>query len=138
MVATRVIPSEIKTRAQAPQAHLDELPVRDRERESEPVMTLSKAALPSHELTAFERRQRADSQEFTFAPVQPKPAMQGNTLRAKAPVPQPVAASPSPGRAGLVRKGGGETEKKSKWMDLPAIWRRARNGDKGDGKAAQG
>ena len=62
-----------------------------------------------------------------------------NQLRPKNPTPQPVAASAPSARAGLVRKSGGETEKKSKWMDLPAIWRRARSGgDKNDGKTAQG
>lgn len=41
----------------------------------------------------------------------------------------------------LVRKGGmasGETEKKSKWMDLPAIWRRARRGESAGDKANEG
>lgn len=170
LVATRVISSEVKARKTAPQHFEDVLPVREVEQHT----SLSKAALPSHELTAFERRQRAESAEFTFAPVQ-KPAAQGpgpkNTVQ-QPPVSQPRrpmdvgtaapggkpsmpvnqnlrAKSPAPSsgapavanRAGLVRKGGAEGEKKAsagKWMDLPAIWRRARRGEKGEGKSAQG
>ena len=148
VVATRVLPADTaKARPAQPQAADDFTPLR--ERDSEP-LSLSKAALPSNELTAFERRQRAESTEFTFAPVQKpttaqaaKPSMPVNqNLRAKTPV-AAQAGAPASTRAGLVRKGapsGGEAEKKNKWMDLPAIWRRARQagGGKGDGKSAQG
>lgn len=131
VVATRVIPADTVRKPQLG-AHADEPTVRDNE-----LLPLSSVALPHQELTAYERRQRQESEEIPFAPAQrPGPGLLG---KAK----QPVAATPAPpaqgARAGLVRKGlgSGETEKKSKWMDLPAIWRRARRTESAD-KANEG
>ncbi|MBN9419353.1 MAG: cell division protein FtsZ [Candidatus Eremiobacteraeota bacterium] len=127
VVATRVVPAESvrKPNLASHQMH-DEPMVRDNE-----LLPLAQAALPHQELTAYERRQRQESAEISFAPSQRPPAP-----AAKVPA---AASAPAPARAGLVRKGmtSGETEKKSKWMDLPAIWRRARRGESaGDSKAS--
>lgn len=136
VVATRVNPIELHSSANRPlrqvvEQHLPE-PSSSRvmESKSSDVLPLAKAALPSNELTAFERRQRSESQEFSFSAPNQKP-------QAMTPKPRPVAATPAspnpnPGpisaRSGLVRKGTTpEPEKKSKWMDLPAIWRRKKD-----------
>ncbi len=135
VVATRVVPAENLRRptviTNLPQ---DEPMVRDNE-----LLPMAQAALPAQELTAYERRQRQESEEITFAPAQRQPAVpvQGGLK----PKPQPVGAAAPGARAGLVRKGMGgsaETEKKSKWMDLPAIWRRARRGESGEKSSAEG
>ena len=126
VVATRVVPAESVRKPQLASHQLhDEPVVRDNE-----LLPLASAALPHQELTAYERRQRQESAEISFAPSQRPP-----TPAAK---PQVPAAAAAPARAGLVRKGmaSGETEKKSKWMDLPAIWRRARRGESAGEKAS--
>lgn len=135
VVATRVIPADTVRKPQLGLNHGEELP-RDNE-----LLPLASVALPHQELTAYERRQRQESDEISFAPSQrPNHASAPANLKAK----QPVAATPAPAaqgtRAGLVRKGmgSGETEKKSKWMDLPAIWRRARRGSDSADKANEG
>lgn len=116
VVATRVVPADTLRRP----THQEETQVKDNE-----LLPLSTAALPHAELTAYERRQRQqDSEEVPFAP---SPVKQRATAAAAAPQ----------ARTGLIRKsfGSGETEKKSKWMDLPAIWRRARRGESSSDKA---
>jgi cell division protein FtsZ len=121
VVATRIAPIELHSTPSRPLRQFVEQP----QRSENEVLPLSKAALPSNELTAFERRQKSDSQEFTFTAPEKKP----QTAAAPAPRPQAVAAGQAPSgtpRAGLVRKGNAEPEKKSKWMDLPAIWRRGK------------
>jgi cell division protein FtsZ len=124
VVATRVVPAESVRKPQGSYQMHDEPVVRDNE-----LLPLSSVALPHQELTAYERRQRQESAEISFAPSQRPP-----TPAAKAQIP----AAAAPARAGLVRKGmaSGETEKKSKWMDLPAIWRRARRGESAGEKAS--
>lgn len=126
VVATRVVPADNLHKPVILGNPNEEPMVKDNE-----LLPLASAALPANELTAYERRQRQDSEEISFTPAQ-RPA-----LKARAPQPAAAAAAGAP-RAGLVRKGGmssGETEKRSKWMDLPAIWRRARRGENAGDKA---
>lgn len=137
VVATRVVPADNYQRPQINvQVHNDEPVIRDNE-----LLPLASAALPHQELTAYERRQRQESEEISFAPSQRTNPAQ---LKAKQPVAatsdKPLAQASAGARAGLVRKGmsSGETEKKSKWMDLPAIWRRARRGENSADKANEG
>ena len=141
VVATRVTPAEIVSRPNINMVNSEEdlLPVRDSERRP-----LTNAAIPVTELTGgpgYERRHPLDSDEITFAPSQ-RPG--GFSPRERVPAqtsPSPRGEGPglaggSP-RAGLVRKqmpantnASAETERRNKWMDLPAIWRRARKGGK--------
>ena len=125
VVATRVVPAETVQRpTSVPFSAEDELPIR----RPQQVVPLAQAALPAAELTAYERRQKQESDEIPFAPSRP-PALKQRPSA----VPSPATA-----RAGLTRKtmSSAETEKKSKWMDLPAIWRRARRSDESSGEKA--
>lgn len=127
VVATRVVPAETMRKPTHHAGHLDDHQVRDNE-----LLPLANAALPHAELTAYERRQRQESDEIPFAPAPVK-------QRATAAAAHPVGAGVNQARPGLIRKGGmgsGESEKKSKWMDLPAIWRRARRGESASGEKA--
>lgn len=130
VVATRVVPAETGKIPTFQSPHLDAPVIKDNE-----LLPLASAALPHAELTAYERRQRQDSEETPFTPSQ-RPALLQAGLKPRggeAPVPAST-------RAGLIRKGAAsaETEKKSKWMDLPAIWRRARRGENASDKAKEG
>jgi cell division protein FtsZ len=134
VVATRVTPADVVSRPSVLMVNSadDLLPVRDSERRP-----LTNAALPVTELTGvhsggYDRRHPLDSDEITFAP-----SHRGLTPR-ESRTPAPVSAGPSGSpRAGLVRKqmsgpannASAETDRKNKWMDLPAIWRRARGKD---------
>ncbi len=131
VVATRVVPAETLHRPNFNSPHADEPVIKDNE-----LLPLSSAALPHSELTAYERRQRNESEETPFAPSQ-RPVLAQSGLK---PRNTAAAAAPTSTRAGLIRKGpaSAETEKKSKWMDLPAIWRRARRGESASDKANEG
>lgn len=87
------------------------------------VLPLAKAALPTSELTAFERRRAKNGEEGSVkaessAPAAPQKPREGLTRK---PVSSPTASKPS-----MPRKDESSAEKKGGWMNLPAIWRRSK------------
>ena len=127
VVATRVAPAEHIV-VTSPQMVVQEEEVLLR---TSDLLPLSSAAMPPMEMAGpfSAGRYRLESEEVSFsAPSSPPPVRQR-------PSPQPVAAAASvrPSNPPSQPRPSGrspEAEKKTKWMDLPAIWRRARRPSK--------
>jgi len=122
VVATRVAPAEHFVTSPQLVVHEEEV------LRASDLLPLSSAALPPLEMAGtFSSRYRLESEEVSFsAPSTPPP------VRSR-PNPQPVAAAASARPATPAARPSGrspEAEKKTKWMDLPAIWRRARRPSK--------
>ncbi|MBI3926304.1 MAG: cell division protein FtsZ [Armatimonadetes bacterium] len=85
------------------------------------IVSLAKAALPSLELTAYERRKTDRKDDATEMDVRaPRVVMNSAPIRPRS-----------------VTQESTERNRKNRWMDLPAIWRRARRGETSNKEAAE-
>jgi cell division protein FtsZ len=121
VVATRVKTSN----GELTQVHNSfEEQIRHKSAEQE-ILPLAKAALPTSELTAFERR-RTRNEQTTDGPEKKTPVKAAGPragLTRKESAPQ----GKKPMKPGLQPKAPQESEgKKGGWMNLPAIWRRSK------------
>ena len=130
MMVGRARATVVTTRVKASNGELTEIhnsfeeQIRHKSAEQE-ILPLAKAALPTSELTAFERR-RTRSDQNQGAPEKKEPLKSaaapraGLTRKESAPKPQKSM------KPGLQPKEQEQDSKKGGWMNLPAIWRRSK------------
>ena len=90
------------------------------------ILPLAKAALPTSELTAFERRRSNNSEQKKPEPPQKKEPVKVSVPREGLTRKDSAPQAQKPSKPGLQPKESADDKKAGGWMNLPAIWRRSK------------